>query len=44
MKRRKKKSSIYRTSAEKKLPNKVNFGVTKLKGKGHKFGKTILRI
>jgi len=54
MKRRKKKSSIYSTSAEKKLPSmmltdlgaksKVNFRVAKLKNKGHTFGKTVLRI
>jgi hypothetical protein len=52
---KKRKSSIYSTSAEKKLPkgfvltdlgakSKVNFKVAKLKGKGHAFGKTVLRI
>jgi hypothetical protein len=53
--RKRKKSSIYSTSAEKKLPSKVmltdlgtkskvNFKVSKLKNKGHTFGKTVLRI
>jgi hypothetical protein len=52
--KRKKKSSIYSSSAEQKLPktvltdmgakSKVNFKVAKLKNKGHTFGKTILRI